>query len=211
MKTRPLATAMAIGAGFIVLVGYFVPIPLLANIRIEAVKWAMIAGGAAVLVGIGNLFSVHFQKVQRREKDSLYSLLLLVAMLGTLFTGIISQILGQYRAWTQFTMNAIIMPVEASLMAVLAVTLVYASIRLLRRRADWMAFVFLGTALLVLFGSLSLPFFGGIPILGDLVAPWITYGLAPGGARGLLIGVALGALVTGLRLIFGLDRPYGGK
>jgi len=30
-----------------------------------------------------------------------------------------------------------------------------------------------------------------------------------GGARGLLIGVALGTLLTGLRILFGIDRPYG--
>jgi len=32
-----------------------------------------------------------------------------------------------------------------------------------------------------------------------------------GGARGILIGVALGSLLTGLRVLFGFDRPYGGK
>jgi hypothetical protein len=32
-----------------------------------------------------------------------------------------------------------------------------------------------------------------------------------GGARGLLLGIALGALLTGLRVIFGVDRPYGGQ
>jgi hypothetical protein len=32
-----------------------------------------------------------------------------------------------------------------------------------------------------------------------------------GGARGLLIGIALGVLLTGLRVIFGVDRPYGGQ
>jgi prolyl-tRNA editing enzyme YbaK/EbsC (Cys-tRNA(Pro) deacylase) len=32
-----------------------------------------------------------------------------------------------------------------------------------------------------------------------------------GGARGLLIGIALGTLLTGLRVLFGVDRPYGGN
>lgn len=209
MKTRPLATAMAIGAGLIVLVGYF--IPAFDFVRITMIQWAIIAGGAAVLVGIGNLFSVHFQKVRRREKDSLYSLLLLVSMLGTLLVGMFGLFFVQSLAWLQFGVEAIIFPVEASLMALLAVTLVYASIRVLRRRADWMNFVFIVTALIVLAGSISLPYFGGIPILGDWIAPWFTYGLAPGGARGLLMGVALGALTTGLRVLFGMDRPYGGK
>jgi len=32
-----------------------------------------------------------------------------------------------------------------------------------------------------------------------------------GGARGLLIGIALGTLLTSLRVLFGIDRPYGGN
>jgi hypothetical protein len=33
--------------------------------------------------------------------------------------------------------------------------------------------------------------------------------LAVGGARGILIGVALGAIVTGLRVLLAAERPYG--
>jgi hypothetical protein len=29
------------------------------------------------------------------------------------------------------------------------------------------------------------------------------------GARGLLLGVALGAIATGARVLLGLERPYG--
>ncbi len=209
MKTRPLATAIAIAAGLIVLAGYFVP--SLDFIRITMTQWAVVAGGAAVLVGIGNLFSVHFQRVRRREKDSIYSLILLLAMGGTLLVGVFSIILSQSLAWLQPVVETVIFPVEASLMALLAVTLVYASIRLLRRRPDGMSIIFLITALIVMIGSVSLPLIGGLPILSDWIAPWLTYGIAPGGARGLLMGVALGALVTGLRVLFGMDRPYGGK
>jgi hypothetical protein len=30
------------------------------------------------------------------------------------------------------------------------------------------------------------------------------------GARGILLGVALGSLTTGLRILIGADRPYSG-
>jgi hypothetical protein len=30
------------------------------------------------------------------------------------------------------------------------------------------------------------------------------------GARGILLGVALGTVATGLRILIGADRPYGG-
>ncbi len=30
------------------------------------------------------------------------------------------------------------------------------------------------------------------------------------GARGILLGVSIGAIVTGIRVLIGLDRPYNG-
>jgi hypothetical protein len=74
---------------------------------------------------------------------------------------------------------------------------------------DVTSIFFLITAAIILFGSATLPF-GDIPLLGDF-ARWVTQVLALGGMRGILIGVALGALLTGLRVLFGADRPYGGN
>ncbi len=208
MKRRPVPAAIAIAVGLIILLGYFLPIPLLLAVRLELIHWAVILAGIAVLVGIGNLFSVHFQKVRRREKGSVYSVALLVAMLSTLLIGVL---VGPSHDWMQAALEAVVIPVEASLMALLSVTLLYASIRLLRRRPDWMSFVFLGSAALMLAASISLPLLGEIPILSDWVRPWLAFGPTAGGARGLLLGVALGALTTGLRALFAFDRPYGGK
>jgi hypothetical protein len=95
-------------------------------------------------------------------------------------------------------------------MALLAVSLLYAAVRLLRRRADVMGIVFIITAALIFLGSATLPF-GDVPIVGTLIRPWVTQIWALGGARGILIGVALGTITTGLRVLFGVDRPYGGK
>jgi hypothetical protein len=96
-------------------------------------------------------------------------------------------------------------------MAILAVTLIYASIRLLRRRVDVMSVVFLVVAVLFLILIMPTPFG---PILGDRVTQAAIDFLgmfSGGGARGLLIGIALGTLLTGLRVLFGVDRPYGGN
>jgi hypothetical protein len=207
MKRRTVAAAISMAVGLFILLGTFVSLPLFAMIRLELVHWAVILAGVAGLVGIGNLFSVHYQKIRRREKGWGNSLTLLFAMLVTLLVGVI---FGPSSAWMQAAVETIILPVEASLMALLAVTLVYASIRLLRRRADFMSILFLGTAALTLLTSVSLPLIGGIPILGDWIRTLLMI-LETGGARGLLLGVALGALTTGLRALFAADRPYGGN
>lgn len=208
MKSQLVATAIAILVGLTILLGTFLPIPLLSQIRQYLLQWAVILLGIAGLVGIANLFRVHLNKVHNRARGSVYSVTLLVAILATLLIGIL---VGPDHVWMRTAVEAVIIPVEASLMGLLAVTLLYASIRLLRRRADLMSVIFLGTAALMLLSSVSLPGIGEIPILGDWVRPWLMYGPAAGGARGLIIGVALGALTTGLRGLFAMDRPYGGK
>jgi hypothetical protein len=211
MKKNPFLPAIAMSVGLIVLLGYLLGpfVPILDAVRFELTQWAVIVAGTAMLVGFGNLFYIHFLKIRRREKGSSYSLLLLVSLLGTLLLGVASGAARQ--TWMQYMIGAVIVPVEASLMAMLAVTLVYASIRLLRRRADGMTVLFLLSALLMLTAAISLPFIGTIPMLGDWIGPWLTSYPITGGARGLLLGVALGALVTGLRALFAMDRPYGGK
>jgi len=208
MKGKLVATAIAIAVGLFILVGTLLPFQILVPVRLELLHWAVIISSAAVLVGIANLLNVHMQKVRRREKNSAYSAILILSMSLTLALGVL---FGPNGGWMQMAFEGIIFPVEAALMALLAVTLIYASVRLLRRRTDIMSIVFIATAALTIFASISLPFLGEIPIFGDVIHPWLTSTLAAGGARGLLLGVALGALTTGLRALFAFDRPFGGK
>jgi hypothetical protein len=196
---------IAFAAGVIVLAGYFVP--ALGGLQAMLLNWAMILVGAAGLVGVFNLILVHGDKIRRREKGGGYSALLIIALAAVFFFGMV---LGPDHITMHIVLDGIILPAEAMLMGLLTVTLLYAGIRLLRRRADLMAVVFLLVSAMVLFGSATLPF-GDMPVIGTLIRPWMTEVWAMGGARGILIGVALGTLTTGLRVLFGLDRPYGGK
>ena len=205
---RILSAAIAIGFGLIVLLGYFIPLEQLTFFRTVLLQWAIILAAVATLVGVFNLLGVHWNKIQTKKKGSIYSILLLVSLFATFILGLVPP--GPGSATLQFFLNAIIVPAEATLMALLAVTLLYASARLLRRRADIMTFIFLGTVIVILLAAAPLPF-GKIPGLSDFILPWITQVFAAAGARGILIGVALGALTTGLRVLFGADRPYGGN
>jgi hypothetical protein len=61
---------------------------------------------------------------------------------------------------------------------------------------------------LVLIGLAPWPgFLSNLSPLRD-VRIWITQVPAVAGARGLLLGIALGVVATGLRVLFAQDRPY---
>lgn len=201
---RVVTAVIAIAAGILILGGYF--FSALAGVQILLLNWAIILTGAAVLVGFFNLILVHTDKIRRSEKGSVYSALLIISLVATFFSG---WILRPDHIVMKAVMNGIIIPSEAALMGLLSISLLYAAIRLLRRRVDVMSIIFLITSVFLIFGSATLPF-GDIPVIG-IVARWVTQVGAVGGARGILIGIALGTLTTGLRTLFGADRPYGGN
>jgi hypothetical protein len=202
---RIAAVSLAIGVGLVVLAGYFVP--ALAAVQAVLLGWAIILAGSAAVVGVFNLVLVHASKISNREEGRFYSGVLLVCLLGSF---LYAMAMGPADAGVRALVNSVIVPVEASLMALLAVTLIYASVRLLRRRTSAMSLVFLATAVLMLVASASLPL-RDVGIFSDFLRPWMQHVLAMGGARGLLIGVGLGTLTTGLRVLMGTDRPYGAE
>jgi len=215
-----LNAVIAISVGLIVLIGYFFEVWGVTELRLVFFQWAVIVGGGAVLVGVGNLFSVHLQKIRERKQGYLYSFVLLFFLLLTailiyfplLLQNLAGDASSQSNIVNMIILDGIVIPVEVSLMAVLAITLIVAAIRMLRTRADLPAILFLVTAFLVLAGIGLRSFLGQVPLLSDLARSQIvTNILALGGARGILIGVALGTLTTGLRILLGIDRPYGGK
>jgi hypothetical protein len=203
------STAIAIASGVLILTGYFFAqktdgqATLLADIRLTLLNWAIILAGIAIFPGIFSLFQVHFKKIREKQKGSIYSLLLVISLAATFLFGLARP--GK----AEIVFTTFQLPVEASLMALLTITLTYASIRLLRRRFNLFSFIFLVTALLILLGTAPMPFLGDLPGFSDWARPFIAQVLAAAGARGILLGVALGTLTTGLRILFGADRPYG--
>jgi hypothetical protein len=191
----------------IILIGYFFPGTAIAAIRTPMLDWAVTLSGIAGLVAIANLiFGVHWKRLRDPEKDHLFSGLVIFSFLLTLTAGIF---LGPNSETFKKVVTAIQTPIESSLMAVLAITLAYSSLRLLQRQHNWMGgFFFVSVIIFLLFNSGIFSLFANIPALQDLIAGINKIPVA--GARGILIGVALGSLLTGIRIWIGSDRPYNG-
>lgn len=202
----PVSTAIAIATGLLVLLGAFLPVPVLMPIRQILLSWTIPVAATAGLIAILNLLSVHWRKLNSARERDYYSIILLLAFVGTFVAGLI---LSPTDPDFQKVVTYIQFPVEASLMGVLTVTLTYASIRLFKRKRGWLAVLFTASTLLflvLLSGLLNIA--GNIPFVKDLLAALNTLPIA--GARGILLGIALGSITTGLRVLIGADRPYSG-
>ena len=81
--------------------------------------------------------------------------------------------------------------------------MVTAAYRLFRLRNLESALMLI-VAVVVLIGQVSV---GLLPVVPEL-KNWILAVPAMAGVRGILLGVALGAVLTAIRLLLGVERPY---
>lgn len=198
---------IALTAGFIVLLGYFFNIQAMEDLRGQLLNWAVTLSGVAGLVAILNLvFSVHWQRVRQNHKRKGASLVIINSFALTLVAGIF---LGPSSPGFQKLVTHVQVPIESSLMALLAITLVMAALKILQTHRNWMGFVFfLCVILFLVLNSGVLAFTDEIPVLRDLLSGFHHAPVA--GARGILLGIALGSLAAGIRVLIGSDRPYNG-
>ena len=191
------ATAIVIAIGLMtlagLLTGYF------GGLSSIALQIALVTTGLALLIGVLNLLNVHIRRVLGRQRGALYSLVLLISFLLV----IALWLLGEDDANRVLVQDAQ-RSVEAALAALLVFALVYGAYRLMRQRVTWAAVLFTAALLIVLVGALP---FEGLGILAG-VRDWMLQVPASAGARGLLIGIALGVIVTAVRVIIGQDRAY---
>jgi succinate-acetate transporter protein len=98
----------------------------------------------------------------------------------------------------------VISPLGASLAGLVVFTLSLAAFHLLRARRSVGAVFFLLVVALALLGSVP---FTGLEWLAD-IRDWIINVPGMAGMRGLLLGVALGTVITALRVFLTSERPH---
>lgn len=201
---RYLLIVLTFVVGTLLLASYAFPVSL-APVSSLLIDWGIILVAAAGLIGIGYLLWMHFSKILTRAPRAFYSLLVLLAFFFTFIAGMmLTPGDTQFRNWVL----SVQVPVETGLLAVLAVTLLYTSLRLIQVRG-WtpMSIGFLASTIISLLLNIGLLQFREGSPLAELVG--FSRRVPMAGVRGILIGIAIGGLVVGMRTLLALDRPYG--
>jgi len=189
--------------GLLVLADFFISADSIDALGLYLVRTASVVAAFALVLGMVNVLTVHLGKLYGREKGWGYSMVLLGALFFTLAVGFLTG--GPTSAWVQGLFETVLFPLEATLFSLLAFFVVTAAYRAFRVKS-------FETGLFVVFGILVL--LGQVPVgamLWDqlpVIRDWVLDVPALAGARGILLGVALGTVATGLRVLLGLDRPY---
>lgn len=199
--------------GMYVLIGYLIPNSRWSYYRDRLIEWAVIVAAFAFMLGMVNILRVHSSRVLHRRGGWPYSLTLLVfALLGLVppLLGIFSPDNPVRETLDRIVFDYLISPLGASLAALVALTLALAAFRLLRTRHGSseiaQGWLFILTVVVVLLTSTPLVMLDS-PLL-DLVQREIVKVMGMAGMRGLLLGVALGTVITAIRILVISDRPH---
>jgi len=202
----PIVAAVAISVGLIILLGYFLPLRQFIDLRLILLDWSVLLAAVAGLVAIINLIINHVKRITQTNKFDLFSIVLILSFLATFVTGML---LGPSNPQFEKVVTHIQIPIEASLLGVLTISLAVAAFKFFQNRKGWASTVFLVSVVVFLLMSSWLLTFGqNIPVINELLSAIKILPLA--GARGILLGIALGSLATGIRILMGADRPYSG-
>jgi hypothetical protein len=195
---RSVATAIAIGVGLFVLLDFFVQNAFIWTLKFVFVRWAIIVAAFAMILGFFNVLIVHLNKILRFKQGWFYSIFLVLTMMIVLILGLIE---GPQGSLTSQIFQYVLFPLQATIFSLLAFFVASAAYRAFRLRS-W------ESALLVITGVIVL--LGQIPLWEALTSfkEWILGVPSMASARGILLGVALGTVATGLRVLLGIDRPY---
>ena len=200
-KTLPILVASA--AALFILAALFLGEPLAGWLDI-VLNWAVITASAALLVAIATLILTHLRNIIHGKRGFIFSIIListfLVSFIGALSLGVDN---SAYLRWVA----GIQLPLETSLLGLAALVMTAAALQFFRNRGWSLLTISFGiSALVFLVIALGLLQALNIPLLTTVLNYLQRLPLV--GARGLLIGIGIGALLVGLRVVLGLERPW---
>jgi hypothetical protein len=211
---RIVLAVIAVSAGLIVVLSFAVDSRPLALLRGVLVEWTAIVVAFAILIGVVNVLRVHGMRIQNRQ-GTLYSVVLILAFLAVFVPGImpaeaVPDYLGPYvgpqGTIVDFSVRYVQRPLQATFFSLLAFFAATAAWRAFRVRS-MSSLIMLIACLLVLLGSIRLNAGEGWKLVVE-TRNWVMNVPVLAGARGILLGIALGTIVAGVRLLAGIERPY---
>jgi len=205
---REIPIAICLLAGLSFILEYFIPHRQVLSIFETIRQWAIIVIAFAYVLGLSNLVRVNFHVIQKKQRDWPYKVILVLSVFFTLAVGIIPYFGGIQEGtifdWVYYYAQY---PLQATMFSLLAFFIASAAFRAFRIRT-FQASLLAVTAVLVMIGRVPVgeKLWPGFP---DFIE-WIMNVPQLAGKRAIMIGAALGAISTALKVLTGLERTYLG-
>lgn len=217
MRTRlgtAFTTAITISVGFITILGLIIGSDLgvlsdfadalyLREISAFFLQLVTITIALTIIIGILNLIGVHVRRVAGRQRGAIYSMVLLVSFTLVLVVYAVERD-SDNQEGSRALLSSVQLSVESALAGLLFFALVYGAYRMMRNEVKWTSLLFIGVLLVILLGALP---FSELEFITE-ARDWLLSTPVSAGARGILLGIALATIVTGIRVLIGQDRSY---
>ncbi len=206
---RNIPLIICLVMGVMMMVQFFVPHPVSVAVYELSTKWIRIVAAFALVLGVGSLIMYHTDRLRRRRTGWPYSIVTLVAVAVTTVIGLGWGVRPGSPLQNVLFQNFLV-PLNASMFAILAFYMASAAYRAFRARTKEAALLLIA-AFVVMLGMVPV----GRALWGKLpeIAEWVLSVPNMAAKRGILFGVALGAIATSLKVILGIERGWlgGGK
>lgn len=206
-KNIPLAITFL--TGFVIVVTFFIPHQPMGSMQQRLLIWYSIVLGFTMLLGIDSLLRSNLKKIANRQPGWIYAVILVAGFLFTMVAGLHTWIstksLLTLGSSFMFVYTYVIVPLQATMFALLAFFIASAAYRAFRARS-LEATLLLITAAIVMLGRVPVgaEIWDKLPVMQD----WIMEVPQMAAKRGIFIGIALGTVAMSLRVILGLERTY---
>ncbi len=216
---REIPILITMFAGIFMIVKFFLEV--ITGVQVwgdELLKIVQVVIVSAVVLGLGNILRINLRAIAQRRRDWGYKVALLASLFLAMGAGIYAfATTGGTTSTVRGAMlfqdlyDNLLYPLSATMFSLLAFYIASASFRAFRAR-NLSAGLLMAAALLIMLGRVPLGSMISHGLgLGELVphmTDWIMQVPNAAGQRGIFIGVALGVVAVGLRIIFGVERPY---
>lgn len=211
---REIPLAITFIFGLIMLLNNFFTVPLggettLATLAEDIGGWVIIVSAFALGLASVNLIKLHGNTIARQRPGWINSLALIVALVAFAGVGIIAfhTDSATIDKLNSNMFNNLLSPLGAAMFALLAFYIGSASYRAFRMRSLEASILLVGAILMMLgrapIGEL---FWSKFPV----ISKWLLNVPNTAGQRAIMMGAAIGAFVTSLRILVGIERGHLG-
>ena len=225
MLRREVPIFLAMFVGWFMVGEFFVPKAEVIGTEVQ--QFAVILTSFAAVLGAANVARINLLRISRRNRDWQYAYLLLAGLAVMIILGtalpVIRLIFGVEGDWNVGALrwhgvtsgsvferiyDRMYVPLQATMFALLAFYIASAAFRSFRIRTLEASLLAIA-AIIVMIGRVPLgnSIWVGIPEVTD----WIMLVPQLAAKRAILIGAALGAISTGLKILLGIERNYLGS
>jgi hypothetical protein len=203
-RTIPLIITFLVG---MLMIGqWFIQIETISDVASAIQQWGIVLSAFAMGLGSVNIIIRNYRRIQRREgTDWLYAIWLLFIFF--LFSAI-GIGLGSDSPQYRYIFNTILQPLSGTMYPATLFFLASAIYRTFRARSyQAIVFVIAGSIMLLANAPMMASF---LPFMTPLKA-WIMDVEVTAAYRAILIGIGLGTIMLGFRVLFGIETAHLGR